>query len=112
MALLTRGQQVERGDRRRAAMQVGDVGTVMKGLLRATDTGSLVKAVEGATLDRRREFHRPRARSGDHVDESTDGIRAIKPALRAPQHFNALDGLGQQLSEINRRVCLARIADI
>ena len=112
MALLARRQQVERGDRRRAAVQVGDIGTVMKGVLRATDAGGLVKAVEGATLDRRRQFHRPRARLGDHVDHSADGIRAVQSALRAAQNFNPLDVLRQQLPEIERRVGVARIAEV
>lgn len=112
VARFARLQQVKRSHRHRPGVKVHHVGTVVKGILRAADAAALIERVEGAAFEQPGELRRAGTGFGDDVDHPAYGVGAVQAALRAAQHLDAFDVLGEQLPEVERSGGVTRVADV
>src|SRR5579863_9965508 len=112
IAGLARGERIERRDRCGTRVQMLEVEAVVEAIVGATEASGLVERIEGPSLDCSRELRRSGTAAGNDVDDATDGIGPIKPALGTPQDLHPLDILSEELAEIEARARAARVADI
>ena len=72
-------------------MEMGEVEVEIEPLGGPAHLGVLVEGTERPTLQAAGELAGPRALLRDDVDDAADRIGAVKSALRAAYHFDALD---------------------
>jgi hypothetical protein len=112
VGLLAGRHQLVRRHRNVAGVKMRDVERVVEIVLRPAQARRLVERLERSGFDRGGRARRPVALLGDHRDNATNRVRAVKAALRATQHFELLDICGKQMSEVEGSVRRAGIADI